>query len=263
MQKYTIPLSTKIKLLRTTYNLSQSELADIISLKTQSALFAWENETSSPLFENVVSLAHLFSVSLDWLAGSSQVIYTEDSVETGEMSLHNQVNDNFITGQQVGKSGRSLFLRELHQISETRYVDLRRENWTKSRSQYYSLSVRANLTVLLHLVPLADIYWAVEYIDNDYKRRGVLTAVKTKLGPLYDDYKEPGKKAKARAINLVNLIRPLPQKFSSGRSKTVQKTNSIYDVEQAYAGINKKRSRKSVVDMNRKDVRSLKQHKTR
>lgn len=236
MSNYVFPISAKIKLLRTTYNLSQGELSVIISLKNQSSLYAWENETSSPLFENVVSLANLFSVSLDWLAGNSSTIYTQESIEAGERVLHSKVDDDVIAGQQVGEVGRVSFLRELHQISGTQYVNLRTENWTKSRAEYYSLSVRANLTVLLHLVPLADIYWAVEYIGNDYKRRGVLAAVRAKLGPLHD-YKEPGKKAKERAINLVNLIRPLPPKFVSGRSRIVQKTDPAYDVEQAYADL--------------------------
>lgn len=237
MSKYILPFSVKIKLLRTTYDLSLGELSNLISLKNHSSLYAWENNSSSPLFENMIVLSNLFSVSLDWLAGNSNTIYTQESIEAGERALHSKVDDDVIAGQQVGEVGRVSFLRELHQISGTRYVNLHTENWTKSRAEFYSLSVRANLTVLLRLVPLADIYWAVEYICNGYKRRGVLAAVKAKLGPLHDDYKEPGKKAKERAINLVNLIRPLPPKFVSGRSRIVQKTDPAYDVEQAYADL--------------------------
>lgn len=195
----------KIKLLRTTYGLSLAELADVLSIKNTS-LYAWENGSSSPLFENLLSLSAFFSVSLDWLAGYSKTVYTEESVVAGEKVLHEKIRHKFLSGGQSNESEYRIFLQELQQLSEKQYVDLQKENWTKLRSEYYSLSVRANLTVFLHLVPLANIYWAAEYIDNGYKKRGIIAIVKEKLGPKYGNYKEPGKKAKERAIRLVELL---------------------------------------------------------
>lgn len=195
----------KIKLLRTTYDLSLAELAAVLSIKNTS-LYAWENGNTSPLFENLLSLSTFFSVSLDWLAGYSKTVYTKESVEAGEEVLHEKIKRNFLSGEQSSEAEYRIFLQALQQLSQKQYVDLQQENWTNLRSEYYPLAVRANLTVLLHLVPLANIYWAAEYIHNDYKKRGILAAVKEKLGPKYDNYKEPGKKAKERAIRLVELL---------------------------------------------------------
>lgn len=92
------------------------------------------------------------------------------------------------------------------------------------RSAYYSLPVRANIAVLLHLVPLGDLYWAEAYVRNEGNKRGVLAEVKSRLrsiflGRLAEEYKEPGKKARERAVNLVQLI------------KKVQKAEPIYNLE--------------------------------
>ena len=105
--------------------------------------------------------------------------------------------------------------------------------------------VRANLLVLLHLVPLEDVYWAGYYILNGKKKRGVLAYTKNRLlsmmgGPRADAYKEPGKKAQERAVNLVELLR-LPRKSKEERALIKV---PIYDVEGALRELEKEKLKK-------------------
>lgn len=227
MTDYIIPFSNKIKLLRTTYDLSLSELSTIISLKNHSSLYAWENQNSSPLFENMISLSTFFGVSLDWLAGYSQQIYTPDSVRAGERWIYEQLKQNIIAGKIVSNTGHEAYLQVLQDLSHQAYLsyDTGWDTWQKSRRTVYALAVRANITVLLRMVPLADIYWAEAYLQNGRKKRGVLATTKSRLALLdqkmAESYKEPGKKAKERAINLVNLLQPAEKGI---------KSQPVYDV---------------------------------
>lgn len=232
----------KIKILRTTYHLSLAELAGMLSMKDAS-LYAWENGTNSPIFENVITFSNIFGVSLEWLAGRLELIYTEASVEATEKAVFEQIDDDFIAGKEVGEIYRIQFLSELEQLSGalTRGIPKHIYSDVSLRSKYYSLSVRANIAVLLYLVPLEDLFWAEEYVANEGNKRGVLAKVKSKLerkqlGNLVENYKEPGKKAKERAVKLVELLQP-SYKFDSnalGVFKVLTKTCPIYDVEATY-----------------------------
>lgn len=218
--------SSKIKILRTIYGLSLAELSEMLFIKSTS-LYAWENQTSSPSLENIIALANLFGISLDWLVGRSQMIYTTESIVAGEVSLSKQ----FKQGSVVGKDMSTAYLQEIQQLSSGRYVDIMTnfESWLESRNISYSKSVRANLLVLFHFVTLWDFYWAEEYLQNDKKKRGVLVKAKARIASIVptqaENYKEPGKKAKERAVNLVKLLQPLSANSS---------LSPIYDVEAAY-----------------------------
>ena len=97
----------------------------------------------------------------------------------------------------------------------------------------YSLPVRANLLVLLRLVPLGDLYWAHHYIvygKYTKNKRDILDLTKRDLrsaiGIKAENYKVPGKKARERAINLVEL---LMTSVVNADSKM-----PVYDVEEAF-----------------------------
>ena len=62
---------SKIYELRKAKNLSQEEVANLLYISRQS-ISLWETNQASPSMENLISLAKLFSVSLDELVGISQ-----------------------------------------------------------------------------------------------------------------------------------------------------------------------------------------------
>lgn len=254
MADYMESFSIKLKILRNSYDLSLAELAGLLSLNTRASLYDWENKRSFPAMENLISLANIFGISLEWLLGRSKDVYTEDSLRSGEIALYTQIDDDYIAGKEVGEVYRSSFLLEIERISHRHYLNLKDLNMTNydSRIEYYvdhnwkkqsySLPVRANLLVLLHLVPLEDLYWAGYYILNGKKKRGVLAYTKNRLlsmmgGPRADAYKEPGKKAQERAVNLVELLR-LPRKSKEERALIKV---PIYDVEGALRELEKEK----------------------
>ena len=60
--------SERLKTLRKEKKLTQKELAEQIGIK-QNSYSDWETGKSEPSFENLIKLADLLEVSLDWLFG--------------------------------------------------------------------------------------------------------------------------------------------------------------------------------------------------
>lgn len=58
----------KLKMLRKKKGLTQQKLAEILGIK-QNSYSDWETGKNEPSLENLVKLADLFEVSLDWLFG--------------------------------------------------------------------------------------------------------------------------------------------------------------------------------------------------
>lgn len=227
MKNYKESFSIKLKILRNTYGLSLAELAKILNMNTRGSLYDWENKRSFPSMENLIFLTNFFGVSLEWLLGRSSDIYTENSIYIGEIALYTEIDDDYINGQEVGECYRVDFLRAIEHISGKEYLNLDGLNIINysSRIEYYvnhnnhktsySLPVRANLLVLLRLVPLGDLYWAHHHIiygKYSKHKRDVLSLTKNDLrsaiGIKAENYKAPGKKARERAINLVKLLMP-------------------------------------------------------
>lgn len=63
-----IIFSERIKELRQKKGLTQQKLAEILGIK-QNSYSDWETGKNEPSLENLVKLADLFEVSLDWLFG--------------------------------------------------------------------------------------------------------------------------------------------------------------------------------------------------
>lgn len=57
-----------IKRLRKNKGLKQQEIAELLGIK-RNTYSDWENGKTEPSFENLVKLADLLEVSLDWLFG--------------------------------------------------------------------------------------------------------------------------------------------------------------------------------------------------
>lgn len=63
-------LGEKLKELRLYSNLTQTQLADLLSI-TKSTLSCYENNKRHPSYEVIMKIANLFNVSTDYLLGSS------------------------------------------------------------------------------------------------------------------------------------------------------------------------------------------------
>lgn len=69
-------LNTKIKELRVSHNLSQVDLAKLLSV-TKQTVSNWENNNIQPSVDMLVKIADCFSVSTDFLLGRENRVYIE------------------------------------------------------------------------------------------------------------------------------------------------------------------------------------------
>lgn len=79
MEKATF--SSRIKELRSTIGLTQTEFAEKINT-TQATLSSYENTDKTPSLDIVKKIAEVFTVSVDWLLGLSDIIDVNDSPRT-------------------------------------------------------------------------------------------------------------------------------------------------------------------------------------
>lgn len=95
--------NTRLKQLRQQHKLTQSELADILSLKP-TAISNYESDRNEPSFEKLIALSKYFDVSCDYLLGISEAY-----LPVGGEVLDKDIVDFFNLYQQLdGKSTAEL-----------------------------------------------------------------------------------------------------------------------------------------------------------
>ena len=238
--------SKKIKSLRVAYHLSLAEMANLLSMKSKSPLYAWEKGKAFPNLESLLGLNQYFGITLDWLVDVSLSCYTNGSLRTSEECLFQYLSKDCKADEILAMKNQTGILQLIQKLSDNQYLDLKRLEIDEfgyfvfeydSRDIWYSLAARANIVFLLQIVPVEDLCWAICYLANDKKKRGILKRTQQYLANLgYDvdkDYKGPGKKALERAFDLIELLKPEKQDIDNFR---VIPKQPIYDVEKIYQG---------------------------
>uniref|UniRef100_UPI004056CDCB helix-turn-helix transcriptional regulator n=1 Tax=Agathobacter sp. TaxID=2021311 RepID=UPI004056CDCB len=87
-------LGDRIKILRTSYNLSQVQLAEKLKVSKQT-ISNWENNNILPSVEMLISIAAFFSVTTDYLLELDNRSYLETTGLSSEQLAHiqNIIND--------------------------------------------------------------------------------------------------------------------------------------------------------------------------
>lgn len=238
--------SKKIKSLRVAYHLSLAEMANLLSMKSKSPLYAWEKGKAFPNLESLLGLNQYFGITLDWLVDVSLSCYTNGSLRKSEECLFQYLSKDCKADEILAMKSQTGILQLIQKLSDNQYLDLKRLEIDEfgyfifeydSRDIWYSLAARANIVFLLQIVPVEDLCWAICYLANDKKKRGILKRTQQYLANLgYDvdkDYKGPGKKALERAFDLIELLKPEKQDIDNFR---VIPKQPIYDVEKIYQG---------------------------
>lgn len=236
MQKKFIPFGEKIKILRVTYGLSMKNIADLLGYKNSGTISQIEAGIITPSYANLIQFANFYGVHLDWLIGRSYIIYTDESLEFSEKSFKEQIDDLKIEETEISELYRITWFEILKTISLAYYNH-------DSRIRYYTLPVRANILVLLHVVSLPALCWAWVYILHGENKRGVNKEVedylrRKSLITLAEEFKTPLKKEMHRAIELVKLLKleTHVRMGSQGQIESVlqKKLEPIYDVEKCF-----------------------------
>ena len=68
-----MPIAERILELRTQQNLTQENLAEICNVSRQ-AVTKWENNEGIPKIDNLIELADIFNVSLDYLLRGKEIV---------------------------------------------------------------------------------------------------------------------------------------------------------------------------------------------
>lgn len=89
-------LNKKIKELRVSHNLSQVDLAKMLSV-TKQTVSNWENNNIQPSVDMLVKIADCFSVSTDFLLGRENRLYIEvDGLSQKEVAHIQQIVKDLI-----------------------------------------------------------------------------------------------------------------------------------------------------------------------
>lgn len=163
-------LSSRVKLLRTTYGLTQVRLSHLTSLAVPigaAAIGYWEIQKRIPTVAALQSVADLFAVSLDWISGRRDKPYDASLILSLEKSLLPLVipfsgNDDF-----VALPCFEIQIPEEYQNEEKRPI-------------YYPLGVRANIIFWLNCFKY-DIISRSLIIKNPSSNGGKLTLQFSKL----------------------------------------------------------------------------------
>ena len=153
-------LSQRLEDLRTQYKLSINDMAVLCSTYriaiSKSAYSSWSKGSRIPAIDSLYAIASTFGVSLDWLTGTAQCPYTEDTVSVAEelravpieilkdaILMHNKIftatmYPNYLSAEETDEYAE----RNLANIRE--YLD------PSLRQRLYTLGARANIVMLGH-----------------------------------------------------------------------------------------------------------------
>ncbi len=190
----------RLRILRTTYKLSLAEFAALFGLKSTGAIADLEAGRHGPTFELFIRIANVFGVSLDWLAGRSESVYTLDSITMAEKSVLDiplAFPDNY-------KEEYAVYFKS-KDLSE----------------DFPSFGVRANIAVLLRIVKAVDVYYFMDS-QRGLADKIIFDSIRKLLKiPDLIELKKPTKKAMERNQALDQLLRQVKRK-------------PAYDVEEAF-----------------------------
>lgn len=128
-------ITANFKKTRLAYDFSIKNISDLLDLKTTSVIGNIETNKGTPSLNLLIKFALTFGVSIDWLLGFSDIIFTPASVSAAEKHLENRLTN----------ADTSL---ALHMLLNNY------DKWQDptTRQQHYSLAVRANIIALSNWV---------------------------------------------------------------------------------------------------------------
>lgn len=226
MNQYNFNFSNNLKLLRQTYHLSTTELANILGFKYNSTISEFERGKNTPSFSTLIHLANFFGITIDWLVGRSDTIYTSITVEDSENEVELKCKD---IAHQFPDQPQSAFWEFYLYKNFPEYAN------SVDRLHYYSLPVRANIAVLIRLVQLPHLYWSMYYAQNGLKKQGIMAKVKSLLHiSEAEDFKAPNRKELERSENLYKLLT-----LNLINGEKLVNDHPVYDIELGYQQLTK------------------------
>ena len=147
----------RFKMVRQGYKLTLAETADLLGLRSRSAISELENGNKKLSLEAILQFTKVFGVSLDWLLGNTETRYLEVQlmlIEENHLSIC-----NFLEYYSLGVFKNA---HDFQWIPEE-YSQF------ELREATYSLPVRANICYLMHCCLVDALLYAIQFnfIDNE------------------------------------------------------------------------------------------------
>ena len=102
----------RLKTLRKQVKLTQAQIAEKLNI-SQQAYASWERGAKKPTQENLVKIAQVLNVSIDYLVGNSDEHLKEDELDNVELLF--RMNSNGLTEEE-----KAIFKKELIEFMEKR-----------------------------------------------------------------------------------------------------------------------------------------------
>ncbi len=166
----------RLKLLRTTYQLSHQDMTNLLNMKSRTNISNWELGKNIPSLDTLCDITSLFAIRTDWILGYVDYPYDNEIMLTIENQLLKTINNSIDITQWIPKEYKN----------------------PQMRTKIYSLDVRANIIYLLKMINISkniNPMWSLESnkiqkklnIQNQQKiqLRTLLTAKKLAI-PLYN-----------------------------------------------------------------------------
>ena len=104
--------SERLKNLRKQAHLTQVDVAEKLGI-SQPAYASWERGVKKPTQDNLVKIAQVLNVSIDYLVGNSEEHLKEDELDNVELLI--RMNSNGLTEEQ-----KAIFKKDLIEFMEKR-----------------------------------------------------------------------------------------------------------------------------------------------
>ena len=102
----------RLKTLRKQGKLTQAQIAEKLNI-SQQAYASWERGVKKPTQDNLVKIAQILNVSIDYLVGNSDENLKEDELDNVELLF--RMNSNGLTEEE-----KAIFKKELIEFMEER-----------------------------------------------------------------------------------------------------------------------------------------------
>ncbi|MDB8616807.1 helix-turn-helix domain-containing protein [Streptococcus parasanguinis] len=102
----------RLKTLRKQVKLTQAQIAEKLNI-SQQAYASWERGAKKPTQDNLVKIAQVLNVSIDYLVGNSDEHLKEDELDNVELLF--RMNSNGLTEEE-----KAIFKKELIEFMEKR-----------------------------------------------------------------------------------------------------------------------------------------------
>ena len=213
----------KFKMLRTTHNLSTAQAAEFFSFKSKGSIASLEFMKAGPTLATLEDVVDFFSISMDWLAGKSSIIYREEILSAIEDKL---LADMVTNNPQL----------HYYQLSTWWIKGSKRYS---QRKQALSLPVRANIIFCLQVLRKSSLIFDAQgraYLDSIEK-----SAIKKMIKKLHKTIypllvSREGKRRANIRWKLCSTCYDLLQDYLRSANP---RTTPAYDVEEAWNNLQK------------------------